>query len=66
MKIQSARITCVTSNFGGAQTFAVATRACNDIWLEKKSFLNDIFSIIMFQFLIQLNNLSKLYVALKI
>ena len=22
----------VTSNFGGAQTFAVATRGCDDIW----------------------------------
>ena len=30
-KIQSVRITCVTSNFGGAQTFAVATRGCVDI-----------------------------------
>ena len=31
VKIQSARITYVTSNFGGAQTFAVATRECVDI-----------------------------------
>ena len=31
VKIQSARITCVTSNLGGAQTFAVATRGCVDI-----------------------------------
>ena len=57
MKFQAARITCVTSNFGGAQTFAVASRGCVDI--EIKEVLYDIFSIIMFRFLIQLNHLSK-------
>ena len=31
-KIQSARITCFTSNFGGATAFAVATRGCVDLW----------------------------------
>ena len=33
--------------------------------LQLQEFLNDIFSIIMFLFRIQLNNLSKFYVALK-
>ena len=31
VKIQSAKITCVTSNFWGAQTFVLATRGCVDI-----------------------------------
>ena len=66
MKIQSSRIICVRSNFDGAQTFTVpGVDAPTFDVRDLQEFLNDIFSIILFQFWIQLNLLSKFYVASK-
>ena len=66
MKIQSSRITCLSYFFFffflGGGGGGVADVRCSHAWmryhltLELQEFFNDIFSIIMFLFWIQLNN----------
>ena len=63
---QSPKFLSVTTHFGGAQAFAVATLEYTEIWRnESMELMKDMFSIILYQFWIQLINLSKIYFALK-